>query len=200
MDATALEDSPRRQNIVTFRLDRHTYALPIEPVERIVEMVAMTPVPQLEDWVEGIINVHGTAVAVVKLRRHLGLPDAPVQLDTPIVLIRVGGLTVGLIVDEVLDVHELSAEQIAPLTDVLPQELVEAPVLRGLAYVSDKAVLMLDPENLFRPDQLQALAQATEILAQIKDKPPAKAGKGRVRRRTTKVVTTNARLPEKARV
>jgi purine-binding chemotaxis protein CheW len=177
MDAIPSGDPPGRQNVVAFRLDRHIYALPIEPVVQIVEMVAMTPIPQLEDVVEGVINVHGTAVAMVKLRRHIGLPDVPLQLNTPIILMQAGGRTVGLIVDEVVDVLDLPDSQIIRLADVVPEELGKAPVLRALAYGPDKAVLLLDPENLFQPHHLRALAQATEMLSKIaaEEKPPGES-------------------------
>jgi chemotaxis signal transduction protein len=164
MSATAEGDLSDRQDVVAFRLGQQAYALPIEPMVQIVEMVTITSIPQLSAVVEGVINVHGEAVAVVKLRRHLGLPDAPLQLNTPLLLVRIDGRTVGLIVDEVIDVFSLAAEQIARFADILPEELESAPILRGLTYVAGDAVLVLDPDNLFRPDQLNALAQAADLL------------------------------------
>jgi purine-binding chemotaxis protein CheW len=164
VNTTTEETLSEQQNMVAFRLEKQTYALPIEPIVQIVEMVAITPIPQLSQVVEGVINVHGEAVAVVKLRRHLGLADAPLQLNTPILLTRIGGQTIGLIVDEVTDVFNLPTDQIVRLGEILPEELGNAPIFRGLTYVADNAVLMLDPDQLFRPDQLEILAQAASLL------------------------------------
>lgn len=164
MDTATEKALSERQNVVAFRLDKQTYALPIEPIAQIIEMVAITPIPQLDDVVAGVINVHGEAVAVVKLRRHFGLSDAPLQLNTPILLTRIGGQTIGLIVDEVTDVFNLPPDQIVQLGEILPEELGNAPIFRGLTYVADDAVLMLDPDQLFRPDQLAILAQAASLL------------------------------------
>lgn len=164
MDTNTEQALSERQNVVAFRLDKQTYALPIEPIVQIIDMVAVTSIPQLDAVVEGVINVHGEAVAVVKLRRHFGLSDAPLRLNTPILLAQIGGQTIGLIVDEVTDVLHLSADQVVQLADILPEELGDAPIFRGLTYVSDDAVLMLDHESLFKPDQLQALAQAADML------------------------------------
>ncbi|MFN2270074.1 MAG: chemotaxis protein CheW [Anaerolineae bacterium] len=165
MDATEGESSDL-QNVVAFRLGQQAYALPIEPIAQIIDMVAITPVPQLSEVVEGVINVHGEAVAVVKLRRHFDLEDAPLQLNTPILLTRISGQTIGLIVDEVIDVLNLPKDRIVQLGEILPKELGDAPIFRGLTYVADDATLMLDPDQLFRPDQLEALAQAVELLQQ----------------------------------
>lgn len=164
MDTTTEETLSEQQNVVAFQLEKQTYALPIEPIVRIVEMVSITPIPQLDAVIEGVINVHGEAVAVVKLRRHFGLSDTPLQLNTPILLTRISGQTIGLIVDEVADVFNLPADQIVQLGEILPEELGNAPIFRGLTYVADNAVLMLDPDHLFRPDQLEILAQAADML------------------------------------
>jgi purine-binding chemotaxis protein CheW len=153
-----------RRNLVTFRLERQTYALPIEPVVQIVEMVAITPIPHLSQVVEGVINVRGTVVPVVNLRRHLDLPEASPQLHTPIVLVQAGERVVGLIVDEVIDVLSLPGERITRSADILPQELGEVPVLQGVTQDPDGMVLLLDLEHLFLPYQAQALEQAVAAL------------------------------------
>ena len=93
-------DSFDQQDLVAFRLANQAYALPIEPVVRIIEMVTITPIPQVSGVVEGVINVRGAAVPVINLRRHFGLPEIPWGLRTPIILIQIDEQTFGLIVDE----------------------------------------------------------------------------------------------------
>jgi purine-binding chemotaxis protein CheW len=176
MDATEGESS-NLQNMVAFRLGQQAYALPIEPIIQIIDRVAITPIPQLSEVVEGVINVHGEAVAVVKLRRHFDLEDAPLQLNTPILLTHISGQTIGLIVDEVTNVLNLPKDQIVQLGEILPEELGDAPIFRGLTYIADDATLMLDPDQLFRPDQLDVLARAVEMLPKaIADKAQAEHG------------------------
>jgi len=158
---TGLSD---QQSLVTFRLAEQTYALPIEPVVRIIEMVTIMPIPQVDDIVEGIINVHGKAVPVLNLRRHFGLPEAPLQLHTPIILVLFGGQMLGLIVDEVMDVLSLSSEQISRVSDILPEGLSEVPILQGLAHIQNEMVLLLNVEHLLSPGHVQALARAVATL------------------------------------
>jgi purine-binding chemotaxis protein CheW len=178
MDTTALGNPSGQQDIVAFKLGRQTYALPIHPVIQIIEMVAITPIPQIDTALEGVINVHGEAVAVVKLRRHLGLPDTPLQLNTPVVLVEVGERTVGLIVDEVVDVLNLPDDQIIYLHDILPDTVGDAPALQGMTYIAENTLLMLDPNELFDPQELSLLVQAVEILTSEEktiEKPPPEA-------------------------
>lgn len=161
-----LENPDNQWNLVAFRLEQQTYALPIEPIAQIIEMVTITPIPQVSNTVEGVINVRGAPVPVVNLRRHLGLSEYTLQLHTPIVLTQVGELMVGLIVDEVLDVLSLPGGQITHPADILPEGLGKAPVLRGLTHTSDGMMLLLDLDYLFLPHQAQALAQAMKTLPQ----------------------------------
>ena len=163
------------RHLVTFRLGRQTYALPIEPIAQIVEMVTITPIPQVNHSVEGVINVRGTAVPVVNLRCHLGLPEAkwqepkaPYGLHTPIILVQAGERMIGLIVDQVEDVLNISADQITRPKDILPEGLSDAPPVQGLLYTSQGAVLLLDLEHLFASNQAQ-FAQTLEALSAVND-------------------------------
>jgi purine-binding chemotaxis protein CheW len=178
-------NSPDQRNLVAFQLGQQTYALPIEPVVQIIEMVAITPVPQINEVVEGVINVRGTFVPVVNLRRHLDLPEVSLQLHTPIILVRAGERVVGLIVDRVIDVLSLPGERITRSADILPEELGEVPLLQGVAHFPDGMALLLDLEHLFLPDQAQALDQAIAALSRPapgedeEPAPSADAGEGK---------------------
>jgi purine-binding chemotaxis protein CheW len=151
-------------HLVTFRLDRQLYALPIEPIQQIIEMVTITPVPQVRASVEGVINYHGTAVPVVNLRVHLQIPKLPLGLHTPIMMVYVSERLVGLIVDEVLAVVEVSASQINRPQDILPEALGDPLMLRGLFHSDENTILVLDIEHLFAPQDSTALAEAAAAL------------------------------------
>ncbi len=153
-----------QRNLVTFRLDRQTCALPIEPIVKIIEMVSITPIPQASKALEGVINVRGMSVPVINLRRYLGLPEAALQLHTPIILARVGETVVGLIVDEVIDLLTLPGDQIVHLADMMPGGLGEVPIWQGLVHTPGGIVLLLDLDHLFSAPPGVGLTQAVETL------------------------------------
>lgn len=173
-------------HVVTFRLDRLVYALPIEPIRQIIEMVTITPVPQVRDCVEGVINFRGSTIPVVNLRQHLGMPKIPLKLHTPLIVADIADRLVGLIVDDVVDVIVRPLTQIVHPQDILPQGLGETPLLQGLFQVDGRMVLLLDIEHLFQPHQAQALAEAvtalpaeTPPLTPPQETPPPAPKKGR---------------------
>lgn len=144
-------DRPLLHHLVTFRLDRQTYALPIEAIVQIIPMLAITPLPQACDALEGIINVRGELVPVINLRSYLGMPVVARKLHTPILLVKPANLEVGLIVDEVLDVVSLSEPQVARSQDILPAPLSISPLLAGLVKMETGALFVLDLNRLFQP-------------------------------------------------
>jgi len=156
------------RNLVAFRLGQQTYALPIEPIVQIIEMVAITPLPQANPAVAGVINVRGTAVPIISLRCQLGLPEANLQLHTPIILVQTDEQMVGLVVDQVADVLNVRADQIAQPKDILPDGLADMPLLQGLMHTSQGAVLLLDLEHLLVSNSTQ-IAQTAAALFAIND-------------------------------
>ena len=193
-------ETVEQQSVMTFLLNDQRYALPIERIVQIMPMVTLTPLPQITKVVEGVINVRGMIVPIVNMRRHLGMTEIPLELHTPILLVKVNEWTIGLIVDEVLDVIDLSDDHIARPSDVLPEGVGDVRILRGLAYEKDTQgmVVLLEIENLFHPDQIEALVQAMEALpeaaatwkpaevAAVAEPEPAKESKPARKRRTKK--------------
>jgi len=163
---TDQQPSTGQQHLVVFSLDQRPYALPVESVTQIIEMVAIMPLPQVIPAVEGIINVHGTTVPVVNLCRHLSLPENRRQLDTPIILTKTDGQTIGLIVDEVIDVIAVARDQITRPADILPAELGDTPLLQGILPTQQGAVLILRSDRLLLPDQAETLAKILAALAE----------------------------------
>jgi chemotaxis signal transduction protein len=79
--------------VLSFRLAGHTYGMPVADVMQIIEMLTITPLPQLPLPLKGVINLHGQMIPVMDLRRRFGLPDQPYGLHTPIILADLAGQT-----------------------------------------------------------------------------------------------------------
>lgn len=158
------QEKSERHYLIAFQIEQRLYALAIQSVLQLTPMVTIMPIPHLAEVVQGAINVHGLLVPVVNLRRHLGLPPITAHLETPIIILDVAGLTIGLIVDEIVDILDVPPERILQPVEILPQELHSAPVLRGLAHISGRLVFLLDPAHLFSANQVKALEQAIEFI------------------------------------
>ena len=68
-------DNPIIQ-LVGFRLDNEDYAIAITKIQEIILMKPITRIPQVPDFIEGLINLRGSVIPIVNLRKRFGLPSA----------------------------------------------------------------------------------------------------------------------------
>lgn len=183
-----------KTNLVIFLLNQVHYAIAIEPIQQIIEMVTITPVLKTEAWMEGVINYHGFSIPVINLRRHFGMTVVPYRWHTPIILVNIAHHQFGLIVDDVLDVLTLPADQIVDPKVILPLGIPETPLLQGIIQSEDNITLMIDLSHLFDQVQVRALNAATGALRGQAQQPaaPAKAAK---KQRVAAVLKTVAPPP-----
>ncbi len=150
-----------QRSYVTFRLVQKTFALPIEPIAQIVEMVKVTALPHTPASVKGVINWHGILAPVLDLGVHLGAADHAFDWRSHVILVQYEGHYVGLIVDEVLDVIKLARHQISHPAEIFPPELSDSiRLIDGLARAPDQLLLLLDLNQLFAHSALD-LAELT---------------------------------------
>lgn len=155
--------------LVTCLLGKQVYALPIEPVKQIIDMVSITKLPQVSQVIEGVINFHGTFVPVVNMGRLLGLKETIKLLHTPIILVNISGMLIGLMVDKVLDVITRNVDQVTDPNDVLLMDMGRIPILCGLIHGQDSSILVLNLDYLLKPardlaDKINTLVQNIETV------------------------------------
>src|SRR5262245_19962235 len=93
-----------RHTLVVFELDGREFALPIEDIAEILQMVLITPVPEVPPWVAGVVNLRGRVIPVIDLRTRLGIEPRTPSLNTPLLIAEQGTRKLGLIADAVRDV------------------------------------------------------------------------------------------------
>lgn len=166
-------------SILTFQMAGHEYGLPITNIIQIIEMVALTPLPEAPATIQGVFNLRGKIVPALDLRLHFGLFAQPYQLHTPIVLIDLAGQTLGLIVDQVVEVLEISSTDLEIGASIIPAELVSAqnglglmPGLLGIAKVKRRLIPILDIQLILSADEqirLQQQLVLTNLSAEIEN-------------------------------
>lgn len=138
--------------LVVFTIEAQRYALPLPATERILPMVAVSPLPKAPDVALGVINLHGTVIPVLDIRRRFGLPPRNYGPSAHLVVARTIRRTVALPVDEVLGVREVPAEAVAEPERVLPgigHVAGIAALEDGLLFIQDlDAFLSLDEEHV----------------------------------------------------
>ena len=132
------------QRVVAFFLGGQRYALPIERVREIQQIVAFSEVPAGGTGVVGMVNLRGQVIPAVDLRLLVGMEPKEYTLETPMVITDVDGDAVAMLVDEVQDVFELpfGCMQDAPALHQLSSKMI------GVARLDDGLVYVLDIDRL----------------------------------------------------
>jgi purine-binding chemotaxis protein CheW len=142
--------------LVSFSVAAEEYGLDSLRVQEIIRTQQLTRVPNLPDYVEGVINLRGKVIPVVALRRRLGLESVASDKNTRIVVVDVHGQTLGFIVDAVSEVLRISADAVEPTPRI---GNVEREYISGVGKLETRLLLMLDLERLLNEEEIGATVQ-----------------------------------------
>ena len=98
-------------DVVEFELGGERYALDIQLAREIVEMIPITPIPRAPPYISGVINLRGEITNIMNLNTLLGLPNQEIRNNQKIIVLvpeAAGGSNVGIIVDDVSSVTQIS--------------------------------------------------------------------------------------------
>jgi len=144
---------------LTFSLAGEDYGLEILKVREIIGVVDITRVPQTPDFVRGVINLRGEVIPVVELRSKFGLRAIPYDDQTCIIVVDIG-VMMGVIVDSVQEVHNISAAEIEE-----PPRLgasVDTTFILGMGKVDGNVKILLDIERVLASEELVQIDAVTD--------------------------------------
>ena len=126
--------------VVAFKLRREEYGFNILNVKEIKGLTDITRVPFASDFIEGVINLRGSVLPVIDLKKRLGLQDMEYTDDTRIVVVREDDLEVGMIVDAVTGVITLNGEHIDAAKSV---DNENSRFITGVGKVEEERLIIL---------------------------------------------------------
>ena len=144
---------------LTFQLGKEVYGIEILKVQEIIGMMPVTHVPRTPDFVRGVINLRGKVIPVVELRRKFGMETREDTERTCIVVVQVswdaGRIIMGLLVDEVSEVLNVTGEQIEAPPSFGAS--VDTDFILGMGKVGTKVVMLLDVDKVLASDEIAAV-------------------------------------------
>ena len=144
---------------MTFKLASEIYGLEILKVREIIGLMDITRVPKSAPFIRGVINLRGKVIPVADLRQKFGMEPCQTTDQTVIIVVQcaVGGrsLTMGILVDQVLEVLSIEASQIEPTPPSLSAR-GELDFVLGLGKAGDRVVFLLDIGRALSADEQSA--------------------------------------------
>lgn len=140
---------------VLFVLDDTTYAVPMQNVLELQRLPRITPLPSVSEWLRGVTNLRGEVLSVVDLRSLLGLPAAESHVSQRLIVVRstLEDIATGWIVDRVIGVRRLAAEDVQPSSTLTTGAAMR--FVSGIVDCEDHLVAVLDVNRVLSSPEMR---------------------------------------------
>ncbi len=131
---------------VIFRMGNEEYGIDIQKITTIEKVFNITRVPQAPESIKGVVNLRGEIVPVVELSKKLKMEHSEITEDTRIIIFKIDDISVGFVVDEVLEVLTILPEHIENINQVSSD--VSLDYIYGIGKVKERIVTLLNLDKL----------------------------------------------------
>ena len=129
--------------VVAFKLRNEEYGFSILNVQEIKGLTDITRVPFAPEFIKGVINLRGSVLPVIDLKKRLGLEDTPYTANTRIVIVQYDEVAVGMLVDAVTEVRTINADDIDTSRTVTGNDS-NSKFISGIGKVYDRLIIQLN--------------------------------------------------------
>ena len=132
--------------VAAFKLLKEEYGVNILNVQEIKVLTDITRVPFAPDYIKGVINLRGSVLPVIDLKRRIGLEDAPYTDAPRIIIMKIGEFSIGMIVDAVTEVLTISGRDINPAKDV--SDSTSNRFVNSIGNIDARLIIMLNLDEI----------------------------------------------------
>ncbi len=157
------EYDEKKSKYMTFKSGNEYFGIKIQYVNEIIQIQAITKVPETENYIKGLINLRGKIIPVIDVRLRFGQEAFEYNDRTCIIVLQVNSTMVGLIVEKIADVVEIKDNDILPPPTISRTDQVNRKYIYGIGKVGDTVKLLLDPDKLLSDTDLSSVEQVNMI-------------------------------------
>ncbi|MCX7708699.1 MAG: chemotaxis protein CheW [Clostridia bacterium] len=148
------EEDTQKEKYLTFNLGNEFYGIEIRHVTEIIGLQPITEVPELPEYIRGIVNLRGKIIPVMDVRTRFKKPFREYNDRTCIIVIEVLEISIGLIVDSVSEVLSIPDGDIVPPPDINKSG---NRYIKGIGKVGTDVKLLLDCDKLLNEEEAECL-------------------------------------------
>ena len=163
-----------KRQVVVFKVGEEEFALDIMLTKEIVVMRDIAPIPETEEYVEGVMNLRGSLVPVLDFRKLVRAASAESHAEVRIIVANLDGNLAGLVVDSVCEVLRVAEDQVEPAPEIIAE--MGAGYVAGVIVLKGRFITLLDLGKALSEEIMSSLGQVTMALAKRVGTPaPAQA-------------------------
>lgn len=162
-----------RRQLVVFKIGGEEFAVDIMLTREVVLMRDITPVPESQGYVEGIMNLRGNLVPVLDLSKRLGASNPVTERERKIIITTLDGKMAGLIVDGASEVVRVTDDMIEAVPDLINE--IGVDYIGGVVNVAGRYITLIDFEKALSTEVVGDLDHVIQLLANQREFEPARA-------------------------
>jgi purine-binding chemotaxis protein CheW len=147
---------------LTFTLGAEEYGIDILKVQEIRGYDAVTKIANAPAFIKGVINLRGVIVPIVDLRIKFNLGSETYDQFTVVIILNIGKRVMGVVVDGVSDVIQLSSDNLHPSPEF--GSVLDTRYILGLGTVENRMIIVVDIERLMTSQEMSLVESAGQPL------------------------------------
>lgn len=137
---------------LTFYLEDEKYGIDIHNVREIIAYMRTTKIPKTPHYMKGVMNLRGNIIPVVDSRAKFNLKEAQVQMHTAIIIVQLGSISIGFVVDMVDEVLSVSKDSISETPKFGAN--IDMSYIKYMAKSKDEVIMILNLDSLLDESEL----------------------------------------------
>ncbi len=159
-DETVVEEN-KLHEYLTFILDEEIYGLDILKVQEIRGYDTVTKIANTPEFIKGVINLRGNIIPIVDLRLKFNIGNVTYDELTVVIILNVGDRIVGIVVDGVADVVQLTPDQIRQVPEIAAE--IDTQYITGLATIEENMLILVNIEKLMNSQEMALVGALAEV-------------------------------------
>jgi purine-binding chemotaxis protein CheW len=139
--------------LVCFRLGRDLFAADIMRVKEIIKPLPIAGLPDSPDFIEGVINLRGSVIPVLSLRKRFRFTEPATGNDARLLIVYLAGQEFALVVDDVTEVISVPVKDLRPPPHF--EDKVGSEYLVAVCLVDGSLVMLLNLDSILRPHEVK---------------------------------------------
>lgn len=141
--------------ILIFSLNGESFAADIMEIERILDYIQPTKMPDSRDFIEGVRNYEGGILPIVNLNKKFNVKVTDINQNGKVIVVKDNDAKVGMVVDFVSEVRDISAQNIEKAPSIVAK--ISNRYIKGLIKIDDKIVIYLNLSKILSSEEKASL-------------------------------------------
>ena len=151
------EEDTQKDKYLIFSIDKQYYGIDIKYVIEIIGIQPITEVPELPDYIRGVINLRGKIIPVMDVRLKFKKKEKEYDDRTCIIVVEIGSICIGLIIDTVVEVANIEENNISEPPKTSSNRDSGNKYIKGIGKAQNGVILLIDCNKLLEEDEIEEL-------------------------------------------